>query len=286
MPEGVLDALAAMGREPRVAPRTTGNAGTLRASNVGGRPAGVRPGQPSNGDRLNVVETLRAAAPWQPLRRRARAGSAAPRPRVEVRKDDFRITRFQRCTESCVVFAVDASGSAALERLAEAKGAVEQVLADCYVRRDHVALLAFRNKSAALLLPPTRSLARVRRCLADLVGGGTTPLAAGIDAALALALESRKRGRTPVIVLMTDGRANVARDGSGDGVAATADSLLAARAVRAAGIRSLFLDTAPRPRPQGRALALDMGAHYLPLPYVDAAGISQRVQALVGDGVR
>ncbi len=278
MPDGLLDALAT-GREPRLAPRTSGSAGVLRASSEGGRPAGTRPGQPRNGDRLNVVETLRAAAPWQALRARER-GTATRRARIEVRKDDFRITRFARRAESCVVFAVDASGSAALQRLAEAKGAVEQVLADCYVRRDHVALVAFRNTSAALLLPPTRSLARVRRCLADLVGGGTTPLAAGIDAALALSLEARKRGRTPIIVLMTDGRANVALDGRAEGASATADSLASARAVRAAGIRSLFLDTAPRPRPQGRALAQDMGAHYLPLPYVDAAGISRRVQAL------
>jgi len=278
MPDGLLDGLAA-GREPRRAPRTSGSAGALRASNEGGRPAGTRPGQPRDGDRLNIVETLRAAAPWQALRARER-GTAPRRARVEVRKDDFRITRFRRRTESCVVFAVDASGSAALQRLAEAKGAVEQVLADCYVRRDHVALVAFRNSSAALLLPPTRSLARVRRSLADLVGGGTTPLASGIDAALALSLEARKRGRTPILVLMTDGRANVARDGRADSAPAIADSLASARAVRAAGVRSLFLDTAPRPRPQGRALAQDMGAEYLPLPYVDAAGISRRVQSL------
>jgi len=179
-----------------------------------------------------------------------------------------------------VIFSVDASGSSALQRLAEAKGAVEQVLAECYVRRDHVALLAFRGAAAALLLPPTRSLARVRRCLADLAGGGTTPLAAGIDAALALALDAKRRGKTPVIVLMTDGRGNVARSGEQGGAAATADALAGARAVRAAGVRALFLDTAPRPRPQAKALATEMAARYVPLPYVGETGIARHVRAL------
>ena len=120
----------------------------------------------------------------------------------------------------------------------------------------------------------------VRRSLARLAGGGTTPLAAGIDAALALALDARRRGQTPVLVLMTDGRANIARDGRGDRGAAEADALAGARMVRAAEVRALFLDTSPRPRAGARLLAMEMGARYLPLPYLDAAGISRQVQSL------
>ncbi len=284
IPAGLLDAFA-LGRERSTAPRNAGRAGAARASAQGGRPAGTRPGPPRGGERLNVVETLRAAAPWQALRRRDRGRDTAPGPRrVEVRKEDFRFARFRQRAETSVVFAVDASGSAALQRLAEAKGAVEQVLADCYVRRDHVALIAFRGTTASLLLPPTRSLARVRRCLADLAGGGTTPLAAGVDAALALALAARERGQTPIIVLMTDGRANVARDGREGSAGAASDATASARAVRASGVRALFLDTSPRPRPQARLLAAEMGARYLPLPYLDAAGVSRHVRSLAGAG--
>jgi len=280
LPAGLLDALA-LGREARSTPRRAGQAGALRASNEGGRPAGVMAKQPRSGERVNVVETLRAAAPWQPLRQRERGeGSGPPGRRIEIRKEDFRVTRFRQRSETRVIFAVDASGSAALQRLAEAKGAVEQVLADCYVRRDHVALVAFRGTSAALLLSPTRSLVAVRRSLARLAGGGTTPLAAGIDAALALALDARRRGQTPVLVMMSDGRANIARDGRGDRPAAEADALSGARLVKAADVRALFLDTSPRPRPATRLLATEMGARYLPLPYLDAAGISRQVQSL------
>ena len=135
------------------------------------------------------------------------------RPRILIRKDDFRISRFKQRTETTTIFVVDASGSAALHRLAEAKGAVELLLADCYIRRDQVALIAFRGSVAELLLPPTRSLARAKRSLAGLPGGGGTPLAAGLDAAFALSDSIRRKGQTPTVVVLTDGRANIARDG-------------------------------------------------------------------------
>jgi magnesium chelatase subunit D len=292
MPAGLLETLS-LGQSPRGGgggPRRGGRAGASQATTAGGRPAGTVVAAPRRGERLNVVETLRAAAPWQRLRRGAAAGdgtttspgSSSPR-RVQVRQEDFRVTRFRRPTETSVIFSVDASGSAALQRLAEAKGAVEQVLADCYVRRDQVALIGFRGDEATLVLPPTRSLARARRCLAGLAGGGTTPLAAGIDAARELALAARKQGRTPLVVLMTDGRGNVTRDGRRVATDATADALDSAQALRAAGIPTLFLDTSPRPRPRARALAEAMAARYVPLPYVDAAGVSRQVQALSAD---
>ncbi|MEM6787453.1 MAG: magnesium chelatase subunit D [Myxococcota bacterium] len=275
IPSGLLDTLV-HGRAPR-AP-TSGSRGAQAATSThGGRPAGTRAGVPREGERLSIVDTLRAAAPWQRLRVRP-AGDR--RRRIEVRRDDFRVRRYQHRSETLVIFLVDASGSAALRRLAEAKGAIERVLVDCYTRRDHVALVSFRGVEADILLPPTRSLARVRRQLVGLAGGGTTPLAAGIDAGVALALDAHRRGRAPLLVVMTDGRANVARDGSPDPVRAAADALAAAGSVLEAGLPVLFLDTAPRPRPRGRGLAEAMGAHYLPLPYVDARGISQHVQAL------
>lgn len=261
---------------------TAGKAGVLRQSGPRGRPAGVCGGEPRAGARLNLVETLRAAVPWQRLRRGnlGEPRSCDRRPaRIEVRRDDFRVTRFKQRTETTTIFVVDASGSAALHRLAEAKGAVELLLADCYVRRDRVALIAFRGRGAELLLPPTRSLVRAKRGLASLPGGGGTPLAAGIAAARELADTVARRGETPIVIFLTDGRANIARDGGAGRPRAEEEALTAARSVRAASLTALLVDTSPRPQPLARNLAAELGATYLALPYADAAVLSQAVLA-------
>lgn len=283
IPPDVLAALRA-GSTARSRTRSGGKAGALQKSNARGRPAGSVRGDLRSVARLSVIETLRAAAPWQPLRRREMAmpGTVSPQPRILIRKDDFRIARFKQRSETTTVFVVDASGSAALHRLAEAKGAVELLLADCYVRRDQVALIAFRGHVAELLLPPTRSLARAKRSLAGLPGGGGTPLASGLDAAFALADLIRRKGQTPTIILLTDGRANIARDGAPGRPRAEEDAIGAARQLRAAGITAVLVDTSPRPGPMAEQLAREMGARYLPLPHADAAMLSRAVLASVG----
>jgi magnesium chelatase subunit D len=292
IPPGLL-ALLQAGLAPRRATGAGGRAGASRSGQRRGRPTGARRGELRAGARLSVVETLRAAAPWQPLRRaeRHRHGSeAAPataadaqharrgRARVEVRRDDLRIARFKQRTQTSTLFAVDASGSSALHRLAEAKGAVELLLADCYVRRDEVALIAFRGQRADLLLPPTRSLVRAKRSLAGLPGGGATPLAAGLEALLDLAQAELRRGHTPVAVVLTDGRANMARDGTAGRAAGDSDALAMARQLRAAGLQAVLIDTSPRPQPAAALLADTMGARYLPLPHADAQRMAAAVQ--------
>ena len=241
-----------------------------------GRPVGSRRGEPGRGARIDVLATLRAAAPWQGLR-----GGDARGP-VRIRRDDIRVKRHRDRQRTTTIFAVDASGSAALGRLAEAKGAVELLLAECYIRRDDVALVAFRGTAADVLLPPTRSPARAKRELASLPGGGATPLAAGIAAALDLAAAAARGGRRPVVALLTDGRGNVARDGSTDRARATGDAHAVARHLRAAGVASLVIDVSPRPGPAAARLAAEMGATYLPLPAADARGIAGAVRAASG----
>ena len=275
IPPGLLAALK-LGQGAALRAQAAGRSGALQQGKLRGRPSGVRRGEPRAGARLNVIETLRAAAPWQLLRRLEAAAGAA---RIQVRREDFHVTRFKQRSETTAVFVVDASGSAALNRLAETKGAVELLLADCYVRRDSVAVIAFRGRSADLLLPPTRSLVRAKRSLAGLPGGGGTPLAAGIDAAVSLADAVRRRGATPVLVMLTDGRANIARDGAPGRARATEDALVSARQVRVGGFSALLLDTSPQPQAPARDLAQAMGAVYLPLPYAGASVLSQAVRA-------
>lgn len=274
MPAGLLAQLLA-GKAARTRSTAVGRAGALQQSMRRGRPIGVWRGELKAGARLNLVETLRAAAPWQRLRRGGQADGA----RVFVEKGDLRITRFRQRTETTTIFVVDASGSAALNRLAEAKGAVELVLADCYVRRDRVALIAFRGSGAEILLPPTGSLVRAKRSLAGLPGGGATPLASGIEAGYALADAVRRRGQSPIIILLSDGRANVGRDGTSGRVRAEADAMATGRILRGEGISCVLVDTSPRPAPQARRLAAEMGAVYLPLPYADADAVSRAVKA-------
>lgn len=261
-----------------------GKAGALQAAVRRGRPVGVRRGALRGGARLNVIETLRAAAPWQALRRGEIGGkrTAVDRPpRIDIRTEDFRVTRFKQRSGTMTVFVVDASGSTALHRLSEAKGAVELLLADCYTRRDEVALIAFRGVGAEILLPPTRSLVRAKRCLARLPGGGGTPLAAGIAAAAGLADTARRKGQSAAIVFLTDGRANVDRNGEAGRDAAAADAVAAARQLRASGCTALLVDTSPRARAEARRIAGEMGAVYLPLPHADAMTVSRAVQASV-----
>lgn len=281
MPPGLLARLAAQARAARGRPPEAGRAGDAAASSTHGRPIGSRRGAPGGGARLHLIDTLRAAAPWQRLRR---AHAPAGAPPILVRPDDFRVRRLEQRRTTTTIFALDASGSSALHRLAEAKGAIEMLLAECYVRRDQVAVLAFRGTGAELLLPPTRSLVRARRGLAGLPGGGGTPLAAGIDAAAMLAAQVRRAGATPVVVLLTDGRANVARDGQGGRVRAQHEALAAARQLAAQGGQVLLIDTSVRPEPAARALAAAAGARYLPLPQADAGRMARAVQIAVSAG--
>nr|WP_281253198.1 magnesium chelatase subunit D [Flavimaricola marinus] len=245
--------------------------GAKKKGNRRGRPKPSRPGRLGDGQRIDIVATLRAAAPWQTVR-----GRDGP---LKIRPDDIRVKRYEDKSDRLLIFAVDASGSAALARLAEAKGAVELLLAQAYARRDHVALIAFRGTEAEILLPPTRSLVQTKRRLAALPGGGGTPLAAGLKAALELAGQAGRRGLTPTLALLTDGRANIALDGAADRAQAAEDAQRIAAGMRVNGVEALVIDTGNRPERALRELAGTLGAVYLPLPRADAERLSKAVSA-------
>jgi len=260
VPDDVLHGLDASARGAHA-----GRRGAVQPTRDHGHRVGARKGDPRRDGRLDLLETIRSAAPWQRLR-------GATRGRIAIRTDDFRVQRRVRRTGTTLLFLVDASGSAAMHRLAEAKGAVELLLAESYVRRDRVALGAFRGAAAELLLPPTRSLARARRALAGLPGGGGTPLASALDLGLELAVQLGRShdASTPVLVVLTDGRANIARDGTPGREQAELDARASARRWRANGHMALVLDTGRRPSAFLEELAMAMGARYLPLPAATA----------------
>ena len=237
-----------------------------------GRPIGIlRPKGGLNGQRINVIETLKAAVPMQRIRRPNNQQAPDGRsPVIQLHKSDLRITKYRQSSRTTTVFIVDASGSSAMHRLAEAKGAVELLLAECYVRRDRVALITFRGTQATLDLPPTRSLTRAKRALQNLPGGGGTPLASGLQLAYRLISSLTHDGQAPIGVLMTDAKANIALDGSASREMAANDVEHQSQLLKSTKARLLFVDTASRQSTQAQKLAASMGAQYLPLPRSNA----------------
>ncbi|MFO1172507.1 MAG: magnesium chelatase subunit D [Hyphomicrobiaceae bacterium] len=271
LPDGLLETNT---QAQRTSPRAGAGAGNRQKAQTHGRRIGSRPGKLRSDARLDLIATIRAAAPWQPLRRGSRA--------ITFAESDFRIVRYEQRVQSVTIFIVDASGSAALHRLAEAKGAVELLLSESYTRRDEVALIAFRHRKAELLLPPTRSLARAKRVLADMVGGGATPLASGLVVARQLVETLKSQGHSAVCVLLTDGQANIGLDGAAGRPVAEEDVLKASRALAATGAAAVVIDTGLRPRPFTANVAKQLRARYLALPNADAATVSQAVLAESG----
>lgn len=270
LPPHMLDAL--MTRQGTARHQSSGRSGQTRAGSQRGRPLPPRPGRPNGAARLHVLATLRAAAPKQRLRQAHSSG------RIAIRVEDFHIQRYQQRASSCLILALDASGSAALQRLAEAKGAVELLLQQSYARRDSVCIVAFRGAQAQLLLPATRSLVRAKRAMTGLPGGGGTPLALALKMAHEQATLLQRQGVTPILVVLSDGRANVTLQGLGGRAQAQTDAQRWGQQWRASGHRALWIDTSMQPDAQAQQLAATMGASYLPMPQVQSQRIAHAIE--------
>ncbi|HLH26492.1 MAG TPA: putative cobaltochelatase [Chloroflexota bacterium] len=223
--------------------------------------------------------TLRAAAPHQRGRRASRA--AGTQTAVLLERQDLREKVRETRLTNLILFVVDASGSmAARDRMAAAKGAVVSLLLDAYRKRDQVGLIAFRGRSAELLLPPTSSvdLAEVR--LRELPTGGRTPLAHGLDLARQT-VERYLRGRPgtlPLLVVVSDGRANVPL------AAEQRDCLTEVQTLGAdlqrRQIAAVVIDSEAGPLQLGMAaeMAAALGARYLRLDDLDAERLAGAVR--------
>ena len=250
-----------------------GQQGVERHTLHRGRPLSPRPGKPHQGARLHVLATLRSAIPRQKLRPPPQHGT-----RVAIRAEDFHCQRFAQHTSTCLIFAVDASGSSAVQRLAEAKGAVELLLNQSYARRDQVCVLSFRSGHAQVLLAPTRSLVRAKRALSGLPAGGGTPLASALRLSLDLARQQSRQGVTPVLVMLSDGRANVNLQGIGGREEAQRDARAMAQAWAQHRFTAVWLDTALQPEPLAQQWAGLMQARYLPMPFATSTRMADAMQ--------
>ncbi len=271
------------------------------------------PGKPGRG-RIAIIDTLRAAAPFQNIRRtEASQKSSAPigsenkvvnrnistkiqnsklktqNSKVLVRSDDLRLKRYKDKAGVLFIFVVDASGSMALNRMREAKGAVTQLLQQAYVHRDKVALISFRGREAEILLPPSQSVELAKRSLDVLPTGGGTPLASALMSAWRMSESARRQGiNKTMVILITDGRGNVLLQESDETSSLSKDerksqaaqeieqlaSLLASE-----GLSTVVLDTQTSFLSKGEAanLARKLGGHYIYLPRADARAIASSV---------
>jgi magnesium chelatase subunit D len=204
--------------------------------------------------------------------RRAATGDGQP----GLRADDVRRSLRRGREGNLVVFAVDTSGSmGAAARVRELKTACLSLLLDAYQRRDKVAVVTFARHRAHVVLPPTSSVGRADRELAQVATGGRTPLAEGLAAAGELILRERRRDplRRPLLVVLTDGRGT-------HGVGALPRAHRAAGVLGTLGVASVVIDCE-----EGRGIRLGLArtlaghlqADYLVLSELAVSGLSGAV---------
>ncbi|MEI7748403.1 MAG: magnesium chelatase ATPase subunit D [Chlorobiaceae bacterium] len=247
-----------------------------------GRFVRAQPGEMRSG-KVALIPTLISAAPWQETRRRDSKMAGRPKTALLITKDDVKIKRFRDKSGTLFIFMVDASGSMALNRMRQAKGAVASLLQNAYVHRDQVALISFRGKQAQVLLPPSQSVDRAKRELDVLPTGGGTPLASALYLGWETAKQARTKGITQVMfVLITDGRGNIGLQATFDPTAekASKEDLekeveALSLSIQADGVAAIVIDTQMNYLSRGEApkLAQKLGGRYFYLPNAKAEQI-------------
>ena len=203
---------------------------------------------------LALVDTLRAAAPYQRLRaavkveQETQSTQSLPLEQQEakglsivIKSQDYRRKAREKRIGAYQLFVVDASGSmAARHRMEATKSAILSLLRDSYIHRDSVGLIAFRKESAEVLLPFTRSVERAERLLDSMPTGGKTPLAHGLRMAYTMCdrLLRVHRAERIQIICITDGRAT-----SGDSEDPVAEAKQWARILGTLPVDCIVIDT-------------------------------------------
>ena len=201
-------------------------------------------------------------------------------PGLKIKAGDLRFKRFRGKTGTLFIFAVDTSGSMAVNRIGQAKGALSHLLHQSYVRRDRIALVSFRDGGAQVLLQQCGAPSRALRILEALPCGGATPLAAGLLRSLEVARGASDAGQPRVVlVIFTDGRANQtlappSRAASRAEFARLVRSEIEGlgAALRGSGVASVVVDTQNRftSNGEGQSLAAALGGRYLQLPQMNS----------------
>ncbi|MEW6730194.1 MAG: magnesium chelatase ATPase subunit D [Acidobacteriota bacterium] len=283
LPEGLL---TLPGRSVRRS--ATGSRGET-INRIRGRYVKSVAGKPSEG-KIALDATLRAAALHQQTRRQNI--NAKDRRTVIIKPVDLHLKRFQQKAGALFIFVVDASGSMALHRINQAKGALTRLLQQAYIHRDKVALISFRGTHADVILPPSQSVERAKRALDALPVGGGTPLVTGLLAGLDLARRARRAGtRQIMLLLFTDGRVNVGlhtaeiADRAARRYAIEKELVPIAAALHQETVDLVVVDTENRfiSDGAGKTLAKLLGGRYIYLPRISTTAMSDTMADIISE---
>ena len=193
---------------------------------------------------IAFAATIRAAAPYQQARGRINNS------KLELRPEDLRQKVRERKTRSLLILVVDGSDSVmARQLMPKTKRVLLALLQNAYEKRDRVAMLVFRFAQGRVVLPPTRNFARARRSVEELYIGGCTPLATGLLEGLRLAETERLRDPTtkPILIVLTDGLANIDLSGNMRHDTPHRDALNVAQEITVRQVPAVMIDTNPYP---------------------------------------
>lgn len=160
------------------------------------------------------------------------------------------------------------------------KGAILSLLLDAYQKRDRIAMVAFKGNEACVILPPTDSIDLGKKSL-ETLPTGKTPLSAGLQTALNLIKQEKKKGRknNSLLIIISDGRANVSSGGGN----AFNEALRVCDEIRSAGIQSIVIDTESGLIRLGkmRELADKLEGKYFQMEQLQADQISGIIDGLI-----
>ena len=256
--------------------RRAGRRDRTRTTRKRGRYIQSRPAA-GRAEDLAFDATLRAAAPHQVARRKQRREVA-----LAVRPEDYQEKIRVRKTANLILFVVDLSWSMAVtERMQATRDAILSLLTDAYQHRDRVGLVVFQEQDANVVLAPTHSVQLAQKSLADIPVGGKTPLAAGVLLAHHVVQQQLRLypDVTPLVVLLTDGRANV----SISSLPPVEDALEAARSLREDGVRGVVINMERPSADKGHArrLADALGAPCISIGELKAENLYRAVRTQV-----
>lgn len=128
--------------------------------------------------------------------------------------EDYWTTVFALHSAKLLLFVLDVSWSMAVaERLISTKTIIRMIASHLFKNARPVGLITFNKNEAQMILKPTSSIEQLMESLQDIVVGGKSPLAAGLQLAHKFLRENETDLSQSLLLLFTDGVGNVSISG-------------------------------------------------------------------------